>query len=129
MTTIDRLGRRAGHVRERHCHGIVSARTRFVSMVLLTLLTMSSPAWARIVNLEATAPVPDRSHASIERAIQSALDGCVRQATALGLTWIRLRDAVLTGNQITLEVVATDEPDEAGKQNMVPTWDRSVGPA
>ena len=103
----------------------MGARTRFVStlFVLLMLLTMHSPAWARIVNLEVTAPVPDPSDASIERALQNALDGCVRQATALGLPWIRLRDAVLTGSQITLQVVATDEADEAGKQNMVPTWD------
>ena len=95
--------------------------TRLVS-VLFLLLTMSSPGWARVVSLEVTASVQDRSDASVARALKSALDGCVHQAAAMGLSWIRLQDAVLTGNQVVVQVVATDETDEAEKQNMVPTW-------
>lgn len=95
---------------------------RFVSILFL-LLMMISPGWARVVNLEVTAPVPDRSDASVARALKMALDGCVRQAAAMGLSWIRLEDAVLRGEQVVVQMVATDEMDEAAKQSMVPAWD------
>jgi hypothetical protein len=95
---------------------------RVVSTLFL-LLIISSPAWARVMNLETAAPVPDRSDASVSRALQGALDGCVRQATAMGLPWIRLEDAVLAGDRVVVQVIATDEADEAQRRNMVPVWE------
>ena len=102
----------------------VIVRTLGLVLTITALpLAAGSPAWARVMNLEATASIQDRSDASIANGVKSALDGCVRQAESLGLSWIRLEDAVLAGDRIVLQVVATDEAEEAGRRNMVPTWD------
>jgi len=94
---------------------------RFLASLGLLLL-ISSPAWARVMNLENAAPVDDHSNESVARALQGALDGCVRQAAAMGLPWIRLEDAVLERDRVVVQVVATDEVDEAQRQNMTSVW-------
>jgi len=94
---------------------------RYLTAVGLLLL-ISSPAWARVMNLETAAPVADHSNESVSRALQGALDGCVRQAAAMGLPWIRLEDAVLERDRVVVQVVATDEVDEAQRQNMTSVW-------
>ena len=96
--------------------------SRVISALCLLLMT-ASPAWARVINLETAAPLADRSDSSVTRALQGALDDCVHRAAALGLAWMRIEDAVLQADRVVVQVVATDEADEARRQNMMPVWD------
>jgi hypothetical protein len=46
-------------------------------------------------------------------AVRQAVARAVRGAVAMGLPWVRLRDATVTGDRVTVLIVATDvEPDD-----------------
>jgi hypothetical protein len=80
---------------------------RLVSATLL-VLAAASPGWTRTVKIE-TAPLADRSDRSLELALKSAVDTCVRGAAAMGLSWIWLHRAALQGEQLVVQMIATDE--------------------
>jgi hypothetical protein len=56
-------------------------------LVFATLLVLAaaSPGWTRTVKIETAAPLTDRSDRSLELALKSAIDTCVRGAVAMGL--------------------------------------------
>jgi hypothetical protein len=85
---------------------------RVVLGALLVTWASTTPAAARVVNLVSGAPLSDHSDAAIDRAIETAVDTCVRQATALGLSWIWLHNAVVEGDSIVVHMVATDDESE-----------------
>ncbi len=85
---------------------------RLVSVPLLLVLAMSSPGWARVIKMETAAPLKDQSDASVELALKGAVDTCARGALAMGLSWIRLHRAVLAGDQVIVQMIATDDDDE-----------------
>jgi len=88
----------------------MSIRRTLTSMLML--LVLASPAWARVVSFRAAAPLGDHSDPSIDRAIKGAVDSCVREATAMGLSWIWLRDAAVVGDKILVQMVASDDASE-----------------
>jgi hypothetical protein len=62
--------------------------------------------------IETTAPVADRSEASVKAAVVAAIDRAVRGAAAMGYVWFELRDAQLSGNEVAVQILATDEGPE-----------------
>lgn len=77
--------------------------------VLLLAAAWAAPVEARVVKFQTSSPLADRSDRSLERAIESAVDTCVRSATAMGLASIRLDDAVVQNNRLVVQMVATDD--------------------
>lgn len=93
---------------------------RRILTLTLTLLVLASPAWARVVSFRAAVPLGDQSDPSIDRAIKGAVDRCVREATAMGLSWIWLQDAAVVGDKILIQMVASDDAsDEADDLTIV----------
>ncbi|HEV8440961.1 MAG TPA: hypothetical protein VGT40_22980 [Methylomirabilota bacterium] len=91
---------------------------RWWSGVVVVALTLSTPAWARVVKIEMAAPLPDRSDRSVDRAIKSAVDTCVSRATAMGLSWIWLHDAAVLPGKVVVQMIATDEDEEDETQDV-----------
>jgi hypothetical protein len=98
--------------RHRRRHGSIGRLARGFACACLVLLGCAGPAWARVVGFTSAAPLPDTSDASLERAIRMAVDQCVQEATAMGLSWIALHDATVKGDSIVIHMVATDEESE-----------------
>jgi hypothetical protein len=101
------------------CPGSSPAHRRRGSVLALGLLAMlgalalASPAGARVAAIETSASLDDHSEDAVMAAVRQAVVTAVRGAVAMGLPWIRLRDAAVTGDRVTVLVVATDvEPDD-----------------
>ena len=62
--------------------------------------------------IETTAPLADRSEESLKAAVTAAIEKAVRGASAMGFAWIQLRDAQVSGNQVAVQILATDDPGE-----------------
>ena len=82
---------------------------RLASVALLLTFAAAAPAWARVVKIEATEPLPDHSDQAVEGALKGALDRCVRGATAMGLSWIWLDRALVLTDKVIVSMVATDD--------------------
>ena len=64
--------------------------------------------------IETTAPLADRTEASVKAAVIAAIDRAVRGAAAMGFAWFELRDAQVSGDEVAIQILATDEdPGEA----------------
>jgi hypothetical protein len=59
--------------------------------------------------IETTAPLADRSEESIKAAVTAAIDKAVRGASAMGFAWFQLRDAQVSGDEVAIQILATDE--------------------
>ena len=81
-------------------------------VLLLLVLAAPLPAWARVVTIQTSAPLSDHSDQEIERALKGALDSCVRGATAMGLSYIRLDGASVLTDKVIVRMVATDDEVE-----------------
>jgi hypothetical protein len=86
-------------------------RTLVVAMLALGLLVSSGqpPAMAGGALIETTAPLADRSEESVKTAVTAAIDKAVRGASAMGFAWFQLRDAQISGNEVAIQILATDE--------------------
>ena len=83
------------------------------SLSVLVVLTLALPAFARIAAIETSAPLSDHSDEAIEAALTQAVVVAVRGAVAMGLPWVRVRQAVVVEDVVTVQIVATDtEPDD-----------------
>ncbi len=77
------------------------------------ILVAASPARARVAAIETSAPLTDHSEQAIQLALTEAVMNAVRGAMAMGLTWVRLRDATVLADAVTVLIVATDaEPED-----------------
>jgi hypothetical protein len=64
--------------------------------------------------IETTAPLADRSDASVKAAVGAAIYKAVRGAVAMGFRFVQLRDARVAGDEVAIQILATDvAPDEA----------------
>jgi hypothetical protein len=100
-----------------------SSLSRLVCAALLLVLAAASPGWTRTAMIETAAPLTDRSDRSLELALKSAVDTCVRGATAMGLSWIWLRRAAIQGEQLVVQMIATDEDDANDEEDDPPLRD------
>jgi hypothetical protein len=80
-----------------------------IAGLLLVGLSSGAPAQASVVQLENTAPLRDHSDGAIQGAIERALDGCVRAAREMQLTWVSLQAAVVLPDRVRVRATASDE--------------------
>jgi hypothetical protein len=89
-----------------------------LATLALGLLVCSGPpsAAAGAALIETTAPLADRSEESVKAAVKAAIDQAVRGAAAMGFEWFELRDAQVSGNEVAVQILATnDAPDDAAE--------------
>jgi hypothetical protein len=98
----------------------------FVVVALLATLIAPAMAVARIVTIEATAALPDRSDRAIEGALETAVDTCVRGAAAMGLTSIWLDRALVLTDKVVIKMTASDEDADHSATSSQPTRERQV---
>jgi hypothetical protein len=108
------------------------ARAFAAAAVALGLLVCGgAPAMAGGALIETTAPLADHSEASVKAAVVAAIDKAVRGASAMGFAWFQLRDAQIAGDQVAVQILATDQepgaveaepgaPDAAPDESMAP---------
>jgi hypothetical protein len=82
-------------------------------LVLALVLAAAVPASAAIVLVTAAAPVEDETELAVQAALDAAVAVAVRDALQMGLRPVRLTDAQVWGNQVVVEILATDiQPDD-----------------
>ena len=83
---------------------------RAVSLLLVLglILAAASPAAAAVVLVTAAAPLEDESEQSVQDALDQAVGLAVRDAVLMGLRPVRLTDAQVWGNQVVVEILATE---------------------
>jgi len=84
--------------------------------VMLMLLAVGSPAWARVVRMETTVALGDRSEPSVKQALREAFEISVRGALAMGLKRMRVDGARVLPDAVILAMVASDDDDEVGEE-------------
>lgn len=79
--------------------------------LVLALLVGSgqSSALAGVALIQTTAPLADGTEASVKAAIAAAVSKAVRGAAAMGFAWFELRDAQLSGDEVAVQILASDE--------------------
>jgi hypothetical protein len=73
------------------------------------LVCAAGPVAAGGALIETTAPLVDRSEASVKAAVIAAIDRAVRGAAAMGFAWFQLTDAQVSGDVVAVQILATDE--------------------
>jgi hypothetical protein len=99
---------------------MLTAFRRLGWAVLVLALAAPTTTWARVAKIETTAPLQDHSDRAIERALRAAVDTCVSGATAMGLSWIRLDDALVLADRVVVRMIASDEDMEDDVQEIDP---------
>jgi len=59
--------------------------------------------------IETTVPLDDTSDAGISAAVNKALNSAVRGAMAMGLSWVQLQRAYVSGGYVGVQVLAATE--------------------
>jgi hypothetical protein len=59
--------------------------------------------------IETTVPLEDSSEAGIADAVNRAVTSAIRGATAMGLSWVQLQRAYVSGGYVGVEVLAATE--------------------
>jgi hypothetical protein len=84
-----------------------------ILLVLGLILAAALPAVAAVVLVTAAAPLEDETEQSVQEALDLAVGIAVRDAVQMGLRPVRLTDAQVWGNQVVVEILATDvQPDD-----------------
>ena len=87
---------------------------RLVTSLLVIALT-SAPAWARVVTIEGASTLTDASEASVNRALDQAIANCLKTAESMGLSWVKLDRVMVKGDQVVVEMLASDDEEDAQK--------------
>ena len=100
---------------------IVSRLSGTLGLVLLA----ASPSLAGIATIETTAPLADHSPASIHAALSEAVRTALHGAMAIGLPHVHLRHAVVVGDTMVIQLLATDSDadDESALDEFHPAPD------
>jgi hypothetical protein len=82
--------------------------------VLVIALT-AMPGWARVVTIEGASTLTDASEPSVNRALDEAIAKCLKTAESMGLSWVKLDRVMVKGDQVVVEMLASDEEDDTQK--------------
>jgi hypothetical protein len=86
--------------------------------LLLFVLSVGSPALARVATIQTTAPLQDHTQQSIQTALKDAVESAVKSAAAMRLSWVMLNQALVLGDMVAVQIVATDkDPQEQEEQD------------
>jgi hypothetical protein len=99
-------------------------RRLLVAMAACAALTSVGPPSARAGGalIETTAPLVEHSEAAVKAAVIVAIDKAVRGAVAMGYPWVQLRHAQISGDEVAVQILATDE--EPGSPSAGPPDER-----
>ena len=111
------------------------ARALCMSMVIGGMTWLCAPSIAHsapegVALIETTVPLEDTSEAGITDAVNRAVNSAVRGAMAMGLSWVQLQRAYVSGGYVGVQVLAATESldtrtdDEA---TAAPGEDKRVG--
>ena len=89
----------------------VLAAIAATTLAMLTGLCVT-PASARIVRMETSVNLTDRSEPAVKQALKEAFDTSMRGAVAMGFTRIRVDGFQVRQDTVVLATVATDEDDD-----------------
>jgi hypothetical protein len=93
--------------------GPTMTRTLLATLALGLLVCSSPPsAAAGAALIETTALLADRSEESVKAAVMAAIDQAVRGAAAMGFEWFELRDAQVAGDEVAIQILATNDAAE-----------------
>ena len=90
---------------------------RFIrSLVLATMALMGllipNPSLADVAVIETTVVLQNSSEAGLNAALHAALDSAFREASARGFRWIRPLAAFVSGDHVSVQVLAATAPLE-----------------
>jgi hypothetical protein len=85
-----------------------------LSMVIGGMSWLAAPSSAYsapdgMALIETTVPLEDSSEAGIADAVNRAVTSAIRGATAMGLSWVQLQRAYVSGGYVGVEVLAATE--------------------
>jgi hypothetical protein len=72
------------------------------------VLTLVSPAFARVAAIATTVPLADDSEPAMHAAVEEALSTPARGAQAMGLPHLHLLGAAIVDHAVVIRVLATD---------------------
>ena len=107
-----------------------------LAIALLLGLSVGSPVLARMASIQTTAPLQDHAEQSIQAAVKEAVETAVKGAAAMGLSWVQLGRAVVLGDMVAVQILASDtkpegegtEPEGEGGQESQPGGEPSTWP-
>lgn len=85
-----------------------------LSMVIGGMSWLAAPSSAYsapdgMALIETTVPLEDSSEAGIADAVNRAVTSAIRGATAMGLSWVQLQRAYVSGGYVGVQVLAATE--------------------
>lgn len=91
-----------------------SGRALWMSMLIGGGAWLSVPSIAHsapdgVALIETTVPLEDTSDAGVNAAVTRALNSAVRGARAMGLSWVQLQRAYVSGDHVGVQVLAATE--------------------
>jgi hypothetical protein len=92
--------------------GTVRVLAGLVAAALVMTVLSVSAASARVVRMETSVSLTDRSDPAIKQALMEAFDTSVRGAVAMGFSHIRVDGIQVLPNVVVLATIATDEDDD-----------------
>jgi hypothetical protein len=99
-------------------------RRLLIATIAFGVLASAGPSLALAGGavIETTAPLIERSEAAVKAAVIVAIDKAVRGAVAMGYPWVQLRHAQIAGDEVAVQILATDE--EPGSPSAGPPDER-----
>lgn len=82
------------------------------TILVLLMGAFLTPASARVVRMETSVNLTDRSDPAVKQALKEAFDTSMRGAVAMGFTRIRVDGFQVRQDTVVLATVATDEDDD-----------------
>jgi hypothetical protein len=89
--------------------------TGLVAALVMATVVSASPASARVVRMQTTVTLNDRSEPTVKEALREGFDTCLRGPVAKGFSRVRVDAIQVLQDTVVLATVATDEDhdDEA----------------
>lgn len=95
---------------------------RMIALVAVLTVAMVTPSMAALTVITSRAPIEGQSEAALRAALDEAVGNAVHDARQMGLEPVELLDASVRGDQIVVQVVATDgeQGNEPGPPGLSP---------
>ena len=100
-----------------------------LALASLLIIATAVPSAAKLVAIQAIAPLRGHGEHSIQSAIQEAMQSAVRDAISMGLPWVRLTRALLLEGAVAVQILATDIDPGAGTGEEAPRPDSESAPS
>ncbi len=103
----------------------------WLTLTLLLVLSVASPALGRVATIQTTAPLQDHAEQSIKTALLEAVETAVKGAAAMGFSWVKLGRVLVLEEMVAVQIVARDtkpqEQEEEGEEGVEPGQEGELG--